>query len=329
MGAISLFGNTKLLVVISVGLVLGSSFSEGGLQTGFYSSTCPTAESVVLSTVQQSVQADPTLAAGLLRLHYHDCFVQGCDASILIAGASAEQTASGHSGLRGFDVIENAKKQLERICPGVVSCADIVALAARDAVALSNGPNYDVPTGRRDGMRSSAGDASDMPDPTDSVDVLKRKFAAKGLSASDLVVLNGAHTIGTTACFFIEDRLYNFAADGDADPSINPEYLTELRSTCPKGGDVNTRLALDRGSEFQFDKEFLENMREGNVALQSDSSMYQDGSTRGYIDSYFGLLGGLLGPSFESDFADAIIKMGQVGVKTGSNGKIRTVCSAF
>lgn len=324
-----MFGIIKLLVVISVGLVLGSSFSEGGLQTGFYSSTCPTAESVVLSTVQQSVQADPTLAAGLLRLHYHDCFVQGCDASILIAGASAEQTASGHSGLRGFDVIENAKKQLERICPGVVSCADIVALAARDAVALSNGPNYDVPTGRRDGMRSSAGDASDMPDPTDSVDVLKRKFAAKGLSASDLVVLNGAHTIGTTACFFIEDRLYNFAADGDADPSINPEYLTELRSTCPKGGDVNTRLALDRGSEFQFDKEFLENMREGNVALQSDSSMYQDGSTRGYIDSYFGLLGGLLGPSFESDFADAIIKMGQVGVKTGSNGKIRTVCSAF
>lgn len=324
-----MFGIIKLLVVISVGLVLGSSFSEGGLQTGFYSSTCPTAESVVLSTVQQSVQADPTLAAGLLRLHYHDCFVQGCDASILIAGASAEQTASGHSGLRGFDVIENAKKQLERICPGVVSCADIVALAARDAVALSNGPNYDVPTGRRDGMRSSAGDASDMPDPTDSVDVLKRKFAAKGLSASDLVVLNGAHTIGTTACFFIEDRLYNFAADGDADPSINPEYLTELRSTCPKGGDVNTRLALDRGSEFQFDKEFLENMREGNVALQSDSSMYQDGSTRGYIDSYFGLLGGLLGPSFESDFADAIVKMGQIGVKTGSNGKIRTVCSAF
>lgn len=324
-----MFGIIKLLVLVSVGLVLGSSFSEGGLQTGFYSSTCPTAESVVLSTVQQSVQADPTLAAGLLRLHYHDCFVQGCDASILIAGASAEQTASGHSGLRGFDVIENAKKQLERICPGVVSCADIVALAARDAVALSNGPNYDVPTGRRDGMRSSAGDASDMPDPTDSVDVLKRKFAAKGLSASDLVVLNGAHTIGTTACFFIEDRLYNFAADGDADPSINPEYLTELRSTCPKGGDVNTRLALDRGSEFQFDKEFLENMREGNVALQSDSSMYQDGSTRGYIDSYFGLLGGLLGPSFESDFADAIVKMGQIGVKTGSNGKIRTVCSAF
>lgn len=325
----SRFGIIELGVVINIGLVLGSNLSEGNLQTGFYSSSCPTAESVVRSTVQQSVQADPTLAAGLLRLHYHDCFVQGCDGSILITGPNAEQTAPGHSGLRGFDVIENAKKQLERICPRVVSCADIVALAARDAVALSNGPNYDVPTGRRDGMRSFAGDASNMPDPTDSVDVLKRKFAAKGLSASDLVVLNGAHTIGTTACFFIEDRLYDFAGAGDADPSINPGYLTELRSICPQGGDVNARVALDRGSEFQFDNEFLENVREGNGALQSDASMYQDSSTRGYIDSYFGLLGGLLGPSFESDFADAIVKMGQVDVKTGSNGKIRSVCSVL
>lgn len=325
----SRFGIIELGVVISIGLVLCSNLSEGNLQTGFYSSSCPTAESVVRSTVQQSVQADPTLAAGLLRLHYHDCFVQGCDGSILITGPNAEQTAPGHSGLRGFDVIENAKKQLERICPRVVSCADIVALAARDAVALSNGPNYDVPTGRRDGMRSFAGDASNMPDPTDSVDVLKRKFAAKGLSASDLVVLNGAHTIGTTACFFIEDRLYDFAGAGDADPSMNPGYLRELRSICPQGGDVNARVALDRGSEFQFDNEFLENVREGNGALQSDASMYQDSSTRGYIDSYFGLLGGLLGPSFESDFADAIVKMGQVDVKTGSNGKIRSVCSVL
>lgn len=322
--------NKSLVNVCQLLFMMGLSLHLcGAIQVGFYSSRCPSAESVVKSTVEEHVRGDSTMAASLLRLHYHDCFVQGCDGSVLISGPNAERNSGGHSGLRGFDVIESAKARLERLCPGVVSCADIVALAARDAVALSNGPQYDVPTGRRDGLVSSARDASDMPDPTDSVQVLQRKFSSKGLSAKDLVVLNAAHTIGTTACFFVEDRLYNFDPNGNADPSIDPNFLTELQGTCPKDGDVNVRVALDSGSDLQFDLQFLENVRDGKGVLQSDSNLYQDFSTRPYIDSYFGLLGGLLGPSFASDFADSMVKMGQVGVKSGSNGKIRRVCSTL
>ena len=105
-------------------------------RVGFYSKTCPRAESIVRSTVQTHFRSNPTVAPGLLRMHFHDCFVQGCDASVLIDGPNTEKTAGPNLGLRGYEVIDDAKTQLEAACPGVVSCADILALAARDSVVL-------------------------------------------------------------------------------------------------------------------------------------------------------------------------------------------------
>ncbi|XP_044463285.1 peroxidase 25-like [Mangifera indica] len=113
-----------------------SAQSQGGLKPGFYSSSCPKAEVAVRSTVQSHFNKDPTIAPALLRLHFHECFVQGCDGSVLITASSAEKNVLPNIGLRGFEVIDNAKMQLEALCLGVVSCADILALAARDAVDL-------------------------------------------------------------------------------------------------------------------------------------------------------------------------------------------------
>nr|XP_025678777.1 cationic peroxidase 2-like [Arachis hypogaea] len=148
----------------------------------FYVTTCPKAESIVKSMVQSHLNSDPALAAGLLSMHFHDCFVQGCDASVLVTGSATEKTAFANLGLRRFEVIDDPKTQLEAACPGVVSCADIVALAARDSVLLSGGLSWQVPTGRKDGRVSQVSDVNNLPAPTDSVDVQKQKFAAKGLN---------------------------------------------------------------------------------------------------------------------------------------------------
>lgn len=107
-----------------------------GTRIGFYSTTCPNAETIVRTTVTTHFGSDPKIAPGLLRMHFHDCFVQGCDGSVLISGPNTERTAGANFNLRGFEVIDDAKTQLEAACPGVVSCADILTLAARDSIAL-------------------------------------------------------------------------------------------------------------------------------------------------------------------------------------------------
>ncbi|KAJ4906643.1 Peroxidase superfamily protein [Raphanus sativus] len=179
--------------VMIIVLVLGKEVRSQSLKNGYYSASCPRAESIVRSTVESHFDSDPTISPGLLRLHFHDCFVQGCDGSVLIKGKTAEQTALANGGLRGFEVIDDAKSQLELECPGIVSCADILALAARDAVDLSSGPSWRVPTGRKDGRISLASEASNLPSPFDTVAVQKQKFEAKGLDAHDLVTLLARH----------------------------------------------------------------------------------------------------------------------------------------
>ncbi|XP_010557598.1 PREDICTED: peroxidase 25 [Tarenaya hassleriana] len=314
---------------VTIVLVLGNTVKEvkSQLKNGYYSSSCPKAESIVRSTVQAHFKYDPSIAPGLLRLHFHDCFVQGCDGSVLIKGPTTERTALPNLGLRGFDVIDDAKSQLEAECPGVVSCADILALAARDAVDLSDGPSWNVPTGRKDGRVSLATQASNLPSPLDSVAVQKQKFDAKGLDSHDLVTLVGAHTIGQTDCLFFRYRLYNFTVTGNSDPTITPSFVSNLKTLCPPNDDGSKRVDLDIDSPANFDVNFFKNIRDGKGVLESDQRLWSDSDTNDVVKKYASSLRGLFGIRFDYEFGKAMVKMSSIEVKTGADGEIRRVCS--
>lgn len=131
-----IYSKQKFFLVFVLFNMVATLVKGQGTRVSFYASSCPLAESIVSSAVQSHFQSDPSVGPALLRMHFHDCFVHGCDASILIDGPDSEKKAPPNLGVRGYKVIDDAKAQLEATCPGVVSCADILALAARDAVVL-------------------------------------------------------------------------------------------------------------------------------------------------------------------------------------------------
>ncbi|WOG82624.1 hypothetical protein DCAR_0101790 [Daucus carota subsp. sativus] len=298
----------QLSVLVLLLLVTPSALAQ--TKVGFYSTSCPKAETIVSDTVKKHVKANTAVAPGLLRMIFHDCF----------------KTATPNLLLRGYDVIEDAKTQLEAACPGVVSCSDILALAGRDSTVAVGGLTYKVPTGRRDGRVSLASDTANLPSFRDSVDVQKKKFSDVGLSAQDLVTLVGGHTIGTVACQFVSYRLYNFTSSGGPDPTIDSTFLSTLQSLCPQGGDGNKRIALDYGSGNNFDNSFFKNVQNNRGILESDQSLWQDSTTQNYVKRYIGIRG-LAGLTLNVEFAKAMIKMTNIGVKTGTDGEIRKVCS--
>ncbi|CAF2166493.1 peroxidase 62 [Brassica rapa] len=292
-----------------------------GTRIGFYSTTCPNAETIVRTTVTSHFGSDPKIAPGLLRMHFHDCFVQGCDGSVLISGPNTERTAGANLNLRGFEVIDDAKTQLEAACPGVVSCADILTLAARDSIALTKGQSWQVPTGRRDGRISLATNVNNLPSPSDSVVAQQRKFAAFRLNTRDLVALVGGHTIGTAACGFFTNRIFNTTGNR-ADPTMDQTFVPDLQRLCPLNGDASARVDLDFGSGNTFDTSFFNNLSRGRGILQSDHLLWTNPTTRTIVQEFLASK-----DSFNAQFARSMVRMSNIGVKTGANGEIRRVCS--
>ncbi|WVZ55218.1 hypothetical protein U9M48_005909 [Paspalum notatum var. saurae] len=322
----------SVLVVSAVLLLLAAAApgSRAQLQVGFYDTLCPAAEIIVQEEVSKAVSGNPGLAASLLRLHFHDCFVRGCDASVLLdstPGNQAEKDASPNASLRGFEVIDSAKTRLEQACFGVVSCADVLAFAARDALALVGGNAYQVPAGRRDGNVSMAQETNgNLPPPTASVSQLNQMFGAKGLSQAEMVALSGAHTVGSAHCSSFTSRLYSYGPSNTGqDPSMDPAYVASLAQQCPAqtagGPPVDGAVAMDPVTPTAFDTNYFANIVAKRGLLASDQALLADPTAAAQVVGYTNSP-----DTFQTDFAAAMVKMGAVGVLTGTSGTIRTNC---
>ncbi|CAJ1962924.1 unnamed protein product [Sphenostylis stenocarpa] len=322
----------RFVCVVVMGLVVvlgGLPFSsDAQLDPCFYKKSCPQVHSIVFNVVQKVAKTDPRMPASLLRLFFHDCFVQGCDASILLNNTativSEQQAFPNNNSIRGLNVVNDIKTAVENACPNVVSCADILALAAEVSSFLGGGPYLKFPLGRRDSLTANLTLANqNLPAPFFNLTQLKASFAAQGLNTTDLVTLSGAHTFGRGHCFFILGRLYNFSGTGKPDPTLDTTYLQQLRKICPQGGP-NNLLNLDPTTPDTFDKNYYSNLKVKKGLFQSDQELFSTpgADTINIVNKFSSDQ-----KAFFNSFATSMIKMGNIGVLTGNKGEIRKQCN--
>ncbi|KAL5984606.1 hypothetical protein ACLOJK_041226 [Asimina triloba] len=368
------------------------------LSSTFYDTSCPNALATIQSAVQSAVSREARMAASLIRLHFHDCFVQGCDASVLLvdtASFAGEQGALQNSGsLRGFNVVDDIKTKVENVCPGIVSCADILAVAARDASVAAKGPTWTVKLGRRDSTTASKSAAeSNLPRASADLNTLISLFNGKGLNAKEMVALSGKDEVAVclhggfmplfklpaeVQTWFLDSRnptkyslhilpggevdrlglsnytakptlinqnyhstcnlclmnmiLYTHGMDMKCivfrsriynETNIDAGFATTRRSGCPSAGGDTNLAPLDLVTPEIFDNNYYKNLLEKKGLLTTDQVLFNGGSTDAFVTEY-----NSSSTAFSSDFAAAMVKMGDISPLTGTNGQIRTKCSS-
>lgn len=177
--------------------------------------------------------------------------------------------------------------------------------------------------GRLDSKTASLDLANtDIPSPQQSLAALVTKFVQKGLSPTDMVALVGSHTIGMSRCANFRDRIYGdfqLTAKNDAESQA---YLSKLKAACPtKGGNDNVS-PMDYYSPTVFDNAFYGTLLKGTALLNSDQEMYSSllgFETSHIVDKYWAD-----SVSFFKDFADSMVKMGNITNPAG--GEVRKKC---
>uniref|UniRef100_J3M2X8 Peroxidase n=1 Tax=Oryza brachyantha TaxID=4533 RepID=J3M2X8_ORYBR len=276
------------------------------LSVDFHAASCPQLESIVRSAVQAALQRDIALAAGLIRIFFHDCFPQGCDASVFLTGTDSEQAQPPNANSlqpRALQLVDDIRAMVHAACGPTVSFADIPALPTR------GGPSYSPSLGQLDSLAPAPANlVNQLPGPgTSSVQQLINLFGSRGMrDAADLVALSGGHTVGKSRCPFVRPQDDAFSRKMAANCSVDPNGKQDL--------DVVTPVTFDNGYYIALTR--------SQGVFTSDMALIRDPITAPIVRQF-----AQDKAAFFSNFTKSIIKLSKVPRPGGNVGEIRRSCS--
>ncbi|XP_076953708.1 peroxidase 21-like [Bidens hawaiensis] len=298
-------------------------FGTSELRLNYYSQTCPNVEEIVKEQVIALYNKHGNTAVSWIRTLFHDCMVKSCDASLLlesINGIQSEKISTRNMGMRNFKYIKTIKDAVESSCPMTVSCADIVALSARDGAVLLGGPRIEMKTGRKDSKESHLAeiDAS-LPNHNDSMMYVLARFQSVGIDAEGTVALLGAHSVGRVHCLNIVDRLYP-----TLDPTLDPTYAEYLKGRCPHPDPDPNAVEYARNdleTPMILDNMYYKNIINNKGLLVVDQQLITNPITSPFVEKM-----AADNDYFHEQFAKALLIMSENNPISEEEGEVRTDC---
>lgn len=314
---------SSTLIFLLLPLLLQFYSGKSELQFNYYEQSCPRAEEIIKDQVIKLYNKHGNTAVSWVRNLFHDCMLKSCDASLLLEtvnGIESEKASQRSFGMRNFKYVNTIKAALESECPVTVSCADIVALSARDGIVMLGGPRVEMKTGRRDSTESYGAVVEDfIPNHNDSISLVLSRFESIGVDVEGTVALLGSHSVGRVHCVNLVHRLYP-----TVDPTMDPDYAEYLKGRCPTP-DPDPQGVLyarnDRETPMILDNYYYKNLLGHKGLLMVDQQLTSDPLTSPYVEKMAADNG-----YFHDQFSRAVVLLSENNPLTGDQGEIRKDC---
>ncbi|KAE8716999.1 Peroxidase 21 [Hibiscus syriacus] len=234
--------------------------------------------------------------------------MQSCDALLLLRtrdGIESEQQSDWSFGMRNFKYVDAIEEALEKECPMTVSCADIVALYARDGIVMLGGPRIEVRTGRKDSKQSYLTEVDNTI--TNHNDTM------------ELVLSYRADSVGRVHCVNLLHRLYP-----TVDPTLDPDHAEYLKRWCPTPDPDPTSVMYSRNdlqTPMILDNNYYKNLQKHKGLLLVDPQLASYPTTSPFVEKMAADNG-----YFQDQFARAILLLSENNPLTEDEGEIRKDC---